>query len=151
MDRLKSHVGVAALNIGKPSSVRLRLAIAACLLVTVTGCGGSSTPADPAVSSSAAPGGYTGEASVSEPASPRIMAPGKYTFTASGGGTGTLQVPAPGPAQDLEELRAITQAPPVTYLAVSVDNRKGTEFINMYGVSIFTPEGKELKYKEARS
>lgn len=79
------------------------------------------------------------------------MGPGKYTFTASGGGTGLIQVPAPGPAQDLEELRAIVKAPPVTYLAVTVDNRKGSEFINMYGVSIFTPEGKELTYKEAHA
>jgi hypothetical protein len=38
-------------------------------------------------------------------------------------------------------------APPVTYISAAVDNREGTKAINMYSLSIFTPEGKELKYK----
>lgn len=42
----------------------------------------------------------------------------------------------------------MVSAPPVTYITAKVDNREGTEFINMYSLSIFTPEGKELKYKE---
>jgi hypothetical protein len=48
--------------------------------------------------------------------------------------------------REVEELRAIVNAPPVTYISAGVDNRDGTKSINMYSLSIFTPEGKELKY-----
>jgi hypothetical protein len=32
-----------------------------------------------------------------------------------------------------------------------VDNRNGTEAVNMRGISIFTPDGQELKYETADS
>ena len=41
----------------------------------------------------------------------------------------------------------MVNGPATTYLAAHVDNRQGTGNVNMYGVSIFTPEGKELKYE----
>lgn len=53
------------------------------------------------------------------------------------------------PDPEIEGLRALVGAEPTTYLTVSVDNRNGTVGVNMYGVSIFTPEGKELKYVNA--
>lgn len=40
-------------------------------------------------------------------------------------------------------------APPVTYITGTVDNREGTEPIRMVAMSIFTPEGREFKYEEA--
>lgn len=40
-------------------------------------------------------------------------------------------------------------APPVTYITGTVDNRQGTEPVRMVAMSIFTPEGRELKYEEA--
>lgn len=50
------------------------------------------------------------------------------------------------PDPEVEKLRALVNGPATTYLTVKVDNRAGTGNVNMYGVSIFTPEGKELKY-----
>jgi hypothetical protein len=37
----------------------------------------------------------------------------------------------------------------VTYLTVKVDNRKGSAYVNMYGVSVIDPAGKEYEYKPA--
>ncbi|MDP9694451.1 UNVERIFIED_ORG: hypothetical protein J2X79_002010 [Arthrobacter globiformis] len=60
-----------------------------------------------------------------------------------------MQIPSK-PDPEIEKLRALVPAAPkVTYLTVHVDNRQGTEPVNMYGVSIFTPAGEELKYTNA--
>jgi hypothetical protein len=78
---------------------------------------------------------------------PKVLKPGSYTFEASGA-NGTIEVPGK-PVAEVEALRALAKAPGVTYLTVKVDNRAGTEGVNMYGVSIFTPSGEELEYKGA--
>lgn len=79
---------------------------------------------------------------------PTVLEPGKFTFTNATGAMGTLEVPGT-PDLEIEGLRALAGGEPTTYLTVSVDNRNGTVGVNMYGVSIFTPEGKELKYTGA--
>jgi hypothetical protein len=122
--------------------VKARLALAALvLLFGPTGCEGGGfdwNASQPASDSS------TGR-STAFPAPKRTTGPGEYTFTADGGGTGTLQLPA-SPVAEIEELRLIVNAPPVTYISAAVDNRDGTKAINMFSMSVFTPEGKEVKY-----
>ncbi len=76
------------------------------------------------------------------------MSPGQFEFTAPSGGKGTLALPAE-PVAELESLRALVKGKPVTYVTGTIDNREGSEAINMYGVSIFTPEGEEIQYKSA--
>jgi hypothetical protein len=78
------------------------------------------------------------------------MGPGEYEFTVPTGGKGTLTIPAE-PLEEIESLRTLVQGEPVTYITGTVDNRDGSEAVNMYGVSIFTPEGEELEYKGADS
>lgn len=114
------------------------IAITAAALI-LTGC---SAPAasQPAQQAAAPTGTPTPTATVLEP--------GKFAFTNATGATGTLEVPGT-PDPEIEGLRALVGAEPTTYLTVSVDNRNGTVGVNMYGVSIFTPEGKELKYTGA--
>jgi len=110
------------------------------LLFVLTGCEGGfdSDATRPASDSSSMPAAPT-------PALKRTTGPGAYTFTADGGGTGTLQLPA-APVPEIEELRSIVNAPPITYISAAVDNRDGTKAINMFSLSVFTPEGKEVKY-----
>ena len=80
---------------------------------------------------------------------PKILKPGAYTFENTTGTKGTLQIPGQ-PDAEIENLRALAgSTPAVTYLTVHIDNRAGTVGANMYGVSIFTPAGEELQYKNA--
>jgi hypothetical protein len=76
------------------------------------------------------------------------MKPGSFTFENATGAKGTMEIPGK-PDPEIERLRALVKGPKVTYLTVHVDNRQGTEAVNMYGVSIFTPAGEELKYTGA--
>jgi hypothetical protein len=76
------------------------------------------------------------------------MGPGSYTFESVAGATGTLEVPGK-PGAEIEALRALGKGPAVTYLKVKVDNRKGSAYVNMYGVSVIDPEGQEYKYSNA--
>lgn len=78
------------------------------------------------------------------------MKPGAYTFENATGTVGTLSIPGT-PDPEIEKLRTFVGGKPITYLTVEVDNRKGTVGVNMYGVSIFTPDGQELKYVNADS
>lgn len=109
------------------------------LVLAVTGCG-----AQPAAQTEPS-------TTVAAPATeaPKILKPGAYTFENATGTKGTLQIPGQ-PDAEIEQLRTLSPgAPPVTYLTVHVDNRAGTVGANMYGVSIFTPAGDELQYKNA--
>lgn len=123
-----------------------RLAVLCVGTLMLTGCAGGSTPtAQTPVTSPADVSGPTETASPT----PTIMKPGSFTFENATGAKGTLTVPAK-PVAEIEKLRALAPgAPKVTYLTVHVDNRQGTEAVNMYGVSIFTPAGEELKYTNA--
>jgi hypothetical protein len=76
------------------------------------------------------------------------MGPGSYTFESVAGATGTVEVPGK-PVPEIESLRALGKGPAVTYLTVKVDNRKGSAYVNMYGVSVIDPAGKEYKYTGA--
>ena len=79
---------------------------------------------------------------------PVTMKQGTYTFETVDGATGTIEIPGK-PDPEVEALRKLVKAPAVTYLTAKVDNRKGTEYVNMYQVSIYTPAGEELTYTGA--
>lgn len=110
------------------------------LVLLLTGCGGSAdAPSTQPVNDN--PSGVDSQ----PPPTKRIMGPGKYTFTSKEGGKGVLQVPAP-PDPQVEELRMLAGGEPVTYITAAIDNRDGTESINMYRINIYTPEGQEMRY-----
>lgn len=77
-----------------------------------------------------------------------IMVPGAYEFDVPSGGKGAIAIPGE-PVAEFESLRNLVKGEPVTYLTGTVDNRDGTEAVNMYSVRIYTPEGEELEYKTA--
>lgn len=82
-------------------------------------------------------------------ATPTIMKPGSFTLENATGAKGTMEVPAK-PVEEIEALWALApNTPKVPYLTIKVDNRQGAVGVNMYGVSIFTPAGEELKYTNA--
>ena len=81
---------------------------------------------------------------------PVIMGPGEYTFENATGTVGTMSIQGT-PDPEIEKLRTLVKGELTTYLTVKEDNRKRTVGVNMYGVSIFTPEGQELKYVNADS
>ena len=112
-------------------------AIAALMLA---GC--SATP--PAATPTADVAGPT----PTETPTPTVMSPGAFSFENATGAKGTIQIPGAA-VPEIEKLRALAGAAPTTYLTVKVDNRAGTTGVNMYGVSIFTPDGEELKYIRA--
>jgi hypothetical protein len=115
-----------------------RLFVPLVLVLAATGCS-APAPAAQAPVTSATP---TAEA-------PKALKPGAFTFESATGAKGTVQIPGAADAK-IEQLRALAPgAPAVTYLTVHVDNRAGTISANMYGVSVFTPAGEELKYTNA--
>lgn len=107
------------------------------------GCAAPAAPAAPLTSTT------TVEATAEATPPPVVRGPGEYTFENSTGTKGTMSIPGE-PDAEIERLRTLAEtAPPVTYLTVHVDNRAGTVGANMYGVSIFTPAGEELQYRNA--
>ncbi|MFF2029519.1 hypothetical protein [Arthrobacter sp. NPDC058192] len=119
-----------------------RLLAAIVLILAATGC--SAQTQAPAAQPSTSTASATPTA-----AAPIVLKPGAFTFENAAGTKGALQIPGK-PDAEIEKLRALAPgAPKVTYLTVHVDNRVGTVAANMYGVSIFTPAGEELKYTNA--
>lgn len=79
---------------------------------------------------------------------PVVLGHGTYTWENASGAKGEMTLPGAADPE-VEKLRALVKGPAVNYVTVKVDNRAGSELVNMYGVSIFTPEGEELQYKNA--
>jgi hypothetical protein len=118
-----------------------RLTILAAVAILATSC------AAPAASPPA-PSSAPSEVAAEVTPTPVVMGPGEYTFESLAGAKGVMQIPGK-PDAEIEKLRALVKGPAVTYLTVHVDNRQGAANVNMYGVSVFTPEGEELKYTNA--
>ena len=122
-----------------------RLTIFAAVAVLATSC------AAPAATSPApAPAPVTAEASPT-PTSTTLPA-GKFKLTTLSGAevTFTLPTPATHPAvKDLEALRVKAGGKPVSYLVAEVDNRKGTERVNMYQVDAFSEDGAQFQFSDA--
>jgi hypothetical protein len=79
---------------------------------------------------------------------PKVLKPGTYTFETETGAKGTIELPGK-PDAGVEALRVLGKGPQTTYVTVHVDNRQGSEDVNMYGISVFTPAGEEIKYEGA--
>jgi hypothetical protein len=80
------------------------------------------------------------------------MPAGVFDLVAKTGGIVrfTLPTPASDPAvADIEAFRKKTGAAPVSYIVADVDNRSGTEVINMYKVSAYDAEGREYAFARA--
>lgn len=113
------------------------------LVLLATSCAApAASPAPPPETT----GEYTAPGST--PPAPVVMGPGEYTWENATGAKGTIAIPGK-PDPEIEKLRALVKGKPTTYITVKVDNRQGTTGVNMYGISIFTPEGEELQYKNA--
>jgi hypothetical protein len=111
-----------------------RFTILAVVAVFATSC------AAPAASPAAAPE----PASTSAAPTPTILPAGKFKLTAISGAeiTFTLPTPATDPTvAKLEAFRKKAGGEPVAYVVADVDNRKGTEYVNMYQINAFDAEG----------
>ena len=109
-----------------------------------------------ALSSCAAPAASTSPAPVTTEATPTPTATtlpaGKFKLTTLSGAdiTFTLPTPATHPAvKDLEALRVKAGGAPVSYLVAEVDNRKGSERVNMYQVDAFSEDGAQFQFSDA--
>jgi hypothetical protein len=121
------------------------LALAAGL--ALAGCASSSgqdasstTPASPSASA---------EASVSAtPAAPETYELGQtFTATTSYGAEITVEIPAEGPGE-VEQLRKELNVDPVAYAKVGIDNRKGTENVSIYAVTVYDEDGKPYEFTD---
>jgi hypothetical protein len=135
-------VATSHFNIG---GILKKLLAPVVLVLLATGCGATPTTTQ----------GPTSPADVARPtetatAAPTTMKPGSFTIENATGTKGIIQIPAE-PVAEIEKLRALVKGPGVTYLTVKFDNRQGTVGVNMYGVTIFTPAGEELKYTNANA
>jgi len=111
-----------------------------------------------ALTSCAAPAATTPPAPVTAEATPTptstTLPAGKFKLTTLSGAdiTFTLPTPATHPAvKGLEALRVKAGGAPVSYLVAEVDNRKGTDRVNMYMVDAFDVEGAQYTFMEAAS
>ncbi|ANG86364.1 hypothetical protein A8L33_14260 [Microbacterium aurantiacum] len=68
-----------------------------------------------------------------------------YFFVADEGAVGKFTFPG-DPYAPAEELRTIVGAPPLTYVAVTVDNRKGSVGVNMYELAAFDADGRKYTF-----
>ncbi|NKX56283.1 hypothetical protein [Arthrobacter mobilis] len=123
------------------------LLLSAALVVGLTGCGSGSAGegAVPAATENPA----AAPASSAPAALPAAFGPGEYYFEYKGA-TGRITLPSK-PDAEIEEIRDMAGAGPVTYATVKVDNRKGTEHINMYEISVYSPEGEKFTFSGAAS
>lgn len=109
------------------------------IALLATGC------AAPAASNAPAPEPLT----TTTEAAPTTLPAGKFKLTTISGAEikFTLPTPATDPAvKDLEAYRAKTKGEPVTYLVADVDNRKGTDMVNMYQVNAFDKDGRQYTF-----
>lgn len=79
------------------------------------------------------------------------MPTGEYEVYPEHGGHIVFDLPADNDNDELTEIeqyRQDAQADPVTYLVADVDNRDGTDSINMYQVAVFDEDGNKYEFSE---
>jgi len=134
------------LNLG---GLMKRVAMAVVAVVLLSGCAAGSSAAPDAVS--AAPSVSVSVTPTPTPTATSLPA-GKFKLTTVSGAevTFTLPTPVTHPAvKDLEALRVKAGGAPVAYLVAEVDNRKGTERVNMYQVDAFSEDGEQFQFSDA--
>lgn len=80
-----------------------------------------------------------------------VMEAGEFETYSSGGGHIVFDLPADSDSEELvelEEYREDVNADPVTYLIADVDNRNGSESINMYQVKAFDEDGNSYEFSD---
>lgn len=70
-----------------------------------------------------------------------------FTATTSYGAEITVEMPAAGPSE-VEQLRADLKVDPVSYAMVHIDNRKGTEEVSVYLVTIYDEAGTAYEFRD---
>ena len=73
-----------------------------------------------------------------------------YYLEGMTGVTAIAEIGADGPEQ-LEEMRQLVGAEPVTYIRIDVDNREGTDEISMYEWFMYDADGNEYAFQGAAS
>lgn len=124
----------------RPTTALPGLAIAITLLLN--GCStGSEAEAPPTTAIDPSP-----SASVEE--TPATYELGQsFTATTSYGAELTVEIPAEGPS-DVEQLREDLRIPPISYAHVGIDNRKGTEDVSVYLVTIYDENGTAYEFQD---
>ncbi|MFD6176976.1 MULTISPECIES: hypothetical protein [unclassified Isoptericola] len=125
-------------------------AVASAALIALVGCSND----EPAPSSSGVVASEPAPGASSAKTAPDVAAeddgppwpPGKFVASAPSGGDLMLEVPADSAPPDVEEYRKEIDGDPVAYIEVDVDNRDGTEYVNMYEVDIFDPDGTKYEF-----
>lgn len=77
------------------------------------------------------------------------MSPGTRVYGLSENGGDFVIATEVNPVAELEEYRERAGGEPVTYMSVDVDNREGTENINMYQVAVYDAAGNEYLFEGA--
>lgn len=129
---------------GEQLSIREFLAVVVAVFILV-GCGAQPPASQPA---DAGPGQSPAQAPPTTQEAAQPFGPGEFTFTADGGGTGVLQLPGTA-VPEIEELRKLVKGPAVDYVTARVDNRAGTQPVNMNEIQVFDPDGRQYTYTGA--
>ncbi|UXN31026.1 hypothetical protein [Glutamicibacter sp. M10] len=121
--------------------------------LALSGCGSTASDAPSSTEPSADAQMPSGENQEVLPAedldTPELMEAGAFKLLAMSGADISFDLPTPTTDKRLSEIEAYrkdTGADPVTYLIAEVDNRKGTEFVNMYEVSAYDEEGNKYEF-----
>jgi hypothetical protein len=118
-------------------------AAAAALIIGLAGCSGTPQAAGVGTAGSASPAAPAPAPTFKgEPA-------GKFALKTKSGAAVTFNLPTPATDPNvapIEAYRVKTGAAPVTYLIADVDNRNGTQPVNMYRVMAFDKQGHEYDF-----
>lgn len=128
-------------NLGETMKALPVLAVAA--ILAMTGCGASQS-----ASSASTPAA----ASATPTPTHTLLPGGKFTLKTKSGATVNFTLPAPptDPAvAPIEAYRVKTGAAAATYIVADVDNRNGSELVNMYKVLAFDTEGNQYTFTPA--
>jgi hypothetical protein len=129
--------------LGGTIKIAISTGVSAIVALSLAACSApSAAPQDGATG--AASTSTTASAPSSSSAQPAAQPTAKYKLSTAAGAeiAFTLPTPATDPAvKSLEAFRVKAGGAPVAYLVADVDNRKGTESVNMYMVSAFDADG----------
>ena len=98
---------------------------------------------------------YIDEADVDDDFDPMdgmgIMEAGEYEVYSMDGAHITFDLPGDpedDAVQEIEQYRQDVQAEPVTYIIADVDNREGTDSVDLYQVAVFDEDGNKYEFSE---
>ncbi len=122
------------------------------LALTLSACGSSPQPEQPAPSMAATVDPDGGPEDVPTTAAAPVGGFGMYTFESPEGVKGTLTIPTKATDQNVREYesyRNLANAPETTYIQATVDNQSVDTNANMYQVVIVTEDGEQVTFEGA--